>query len=313
MRSESIGPNKYLQVVIPFTAASLSVETPRWQVAALLHDRHAPWLAGLALLIVAGGCAAMVVYWRQHGRDVTPEVVSDLRVVHPPIDRAPALAGMIKDDSAEAQWQHGLGTSARPGAAAASLRSKKPRRPHDGEAAGAILSSAALDAPANLLPHESALLNLLFEDKKKGRQDSIKMSALGDKSSQWNTFGKPLQEDMAAAGLFSEERQSVRARIGYASIILFVAFVVGLFVAVALISRLRGWVMAVPFAILAVDAVVFIAALAYSPQSDRAALERPRLAVICTLLERCGQGQRAVCWLAVAGGVPAVCRQLWPG
>ena len=290
LRSAGLGPDVYLQVVLPFTADSLPLEQPRWQAAAQLHNRYAPWLAGLALLIVVAGCAAMFVYWRRHGRDVRPEPLGDLRVVHPPIDRAPALSGMIKDDSAEAQWQHGLGTLidlARRGSVEIeeSLQTSRWR----GERRDFVIRRK--DAPSNLLPHESALLSLLFEDKKKGWQESIKMSDLAGKSSQWKTFSKPLQEDMLAAGLFSREREAVRAQIGYASMILFVVFVVGLFVAVALISRLGGWVMAVPFAVLAIDGVVFIAALSYSPQSDRAALERPRWQSFALFLKDVAKGK----------------------
>lgn len=278
-RSGPIKDDRTLQVALNFERGSLISAPPQWQARRMQQDERAPIWIGVALATLVAGALALSNFWRKHARTSVSPQVGALRIMRPPSDLPPALAGMLKDDSADAQWSQALGTMldlARRGA----LVIEELAQRHWGQRDFTVLLAAI---PPDLRPHEEALIKLFFTTKKgkveipPGVGDVVKISDLQSRiGSHWKLFADPLKDEMRAAGLFDAERERVRRQFVMAATMVLVASTATFVAGLALLGTFGGWVMLTPIALFVVSMAAYVASYAYSPLSDAAVHEQPR-------------------------------------
>ncbi|MBK8987023.1 MAG: DUF2207 domain-containing protein [Chloroflexi bacterium] len=220
------------------------------------------WLAPAALLL-AGGVGGYAAYWRQNK---PPRLTSKQTLYNPPGDLKPGVAGAITTETAGPTWANALGTlfdlADRGLLRIDELAEKKWYRQQD-----FVVRLAA--QPSGLLPHEQALLDVLFETKK-GRVDEVRISELSGRitSSQWDRYKKALQSDMEQAGYFSETRKGVRRTMLVVGGLLLLVSVSG-FLLTAVMSETFGFGPLMAAAAVFMLAVVgLVMGASFSPLSD---------------------------------------------
>jgi hypothetical protein len=288
-QSTDINDDETLQVNLRFEPGSILLTPPQWQAEQTSQGQFVPYVLGLAALLLFGGSGALALYWRRFTRAITPMAASALRTMRPPAERSPAMAGMIKDEAADTVWQHALGTLFDLGQRGVLVIEESPERsrwkPQD-----FIISLTA--QPAGMLPHESALLSLLFGDKKKGRQDSVKMSDMsGAVAARWSTFTKALQGEMRTAGLWDATRERVRRQLMIVAGITLFAGLVAFVPAIALLRVFGPSLMVIPIAIALLSCVAFVFAAAFSPATDAAVKEKAQWQSFAAYLKDVAKGK----------------------
>jgi hypothetical protein len=210
-----VGADTSLAIEAVFPAGSVISEPPAWQARALAQADAAPWwlVAGAAVTVAISG-AFYAVYRRLRppaGRNMSSE-----RVYEPPADLPPAYAGTLASSGLRAQWQHALASLFDLAEREVIAIDEKPRK--------GLLSSRdfivrRLATPANLAPHEEALLALLFEGRK-GRDDEVAFSKLQQRVSgkHWKAYQEALWGELKLAGLVSEGRRAAGKRLTIAGV-----------------------------------------------------------------------------------------------
>ena len=277
--SARIKSDQTTQIRLEFVEGSLISTPPQWQAQQTQNNARAPlWLGGALAILLAGG-AGLAGVWRKNARTAVPAQIGELRIMRPPTELAPALAGIVNDDGASPQWRHGLATMldlARRGALVIEELKKSRWGQRD-------FSVRLAEIPAGLRPHEEALLKLFF-GRKKGKLetppavgDVVKISELQSRlGGGWSAVADALKDEMRAAGLVDAGRQRVRRQFMVAGTILLFASVVAFIVAIVLVGWLGGWVMLAPAAVFVVSMAAYVLGASYSTLTDAAAQERLR-------------------------------------
>jgi hypothetical protein len=286
--SHNLGKNDYLQVLLRFAPGSLTTAPPQWQVLQSQQNSRAPAFIALAAAILSAGTAAFVAYTRRHRRDIEPEKAGDLQITRPPSELAPALAGMVKDNAADPVWQYALGTLLSLGQRGIVTIEESAQhswfRQRD-------FIMRLQTTPQDLSPHEDALLRLFF-DSKSGMMDSVKLSEVSGRTSLWGLVSKAMQQEMRDAGLLSPQREAIRRKIMIAAVLVMVVGAVAMLAAIPLVRALGGWGFLVGASLMALGLVGVIAGGAFSPQSDKAALQKPRWDAFARFLKDVAKGNQ---------------------
>jgi hypothetical protein len=287
-RSTDIGRDDTLQVALRFEPGSILLTPPQWQAAQERQQPFVPYMLGLALLLVIGGSAGLVGYWRRFSRGFSAAPSGGLRTMRPPAERAPALAGMIRDEAADPQWQHALGTLldlGRRGVLVIEQAEAQTRW------SGQDFVVRQATQQVTLLPHEDALCKLLFADKK-GWTGTVKMSQVsGAIAERWSGFTKALQGEMRAAGLFDPLREHVRRRLFVTAVVVLIAGLLAVVPAILLLNVFGGSVMSIPIALLILSCIVFVAGASFSVSSDAALQEKARWQAFASYLKDVAKGK----------------------
>lgn len=293
----NLRPNSPLVVGLAFAPGSLISAPPAWQVAGqeqaavrAAQQAQMPYWLALAALVFAGGVGGFVIYWRQNR--FAPRLASKQTIYNPPGDLKPGVAGALTAEASGPTWANALGTmfdlADRGVLHIDELAEKKWYRQHD-----FVVRLAA--QPAGLLPHEQALLDLLFETKK-GRTEEVRISDLGSRvtSGQWDKYKKALQEEMAQAGFFSEARKRVRQTMIVVSVILLAVGIAGLFLTGVSSSVIGFGPLMVAVAVFALGAVGLIMGVSFSPLSDWGAETAVAYKAFAQHLKNVTKGKEAV-------------------
>lgn len=276
--SNNIRADKTLRFRILFEQGSLISAPPLWQQREAEQTARLPILLGSALAVLLAGGAVLANSWRRNARTVVIPAVGALSVMRPPTDIPPALAGMLKDDSADPQWQQGLATMldlARRGALVIEEMEKKRWGQRD-------FTVTLREIPAGLRPHEEKLLTLLFEKKGKVKTapqagDVVKISELQSRLRwQWKEYAEALKGEVRSGGYYDEQRARVRRNYLIAGTVLLFLGGIAFTAAAILSSQYGGWVLLAPAAIGVLSIATYVVGGLYSPLSDAAAQERPR-------------------------------------
>jgi hypothetical protein len=285
-QSANLGSDDSLRVSLRFAPGLVAV-APQWQVRQDAQNRLGPaWIVS-ALAILIAGIAALTAYWRANRRSISIPPAGELQVMRPPSDLPPAIAGVVKDGAADVQWQHGMGTMldlARRGVLLIEETTEKSWWKKN------EFVIRLVEQPADLRPHESAFLRLLFETKK-GTVTSIKMSELSTGVlPRWKVFSGPCKTEMSSLGLFSPQREAIRGRLMAAAVITLFAGMAAMLLAIPFSGRFGGWAILPSFAIFGLSMAGFIVAAAFSPQSDTAAQQQPRWVAFAHYLKDVAKG-----------------------
>lgn len=196
---------------------------------------------------------------------------------------------MVKDDAADPVWQYGLGTLLSLGKRGVVTIEESPEhswfRKHD-------FIMRQQTTATDLSPHEDALLHLFFKNKN-GLADSVKLSDdISGRASRWSAVSKALKEDMRAAGMFNPEREAIRRKLIIAGVLVLALGAVAMLAAIPLLDAFGGWGFLVGFSLMGLGVIAMIIAGFFSPQSDKAALQKPRWEAFARFLKDVAKGQQ---------------------
>jgi hypothetical protein len=278
--------NDPLVVELSFRPGSIITEPPAWQARQQAQRSLSPWWLVLGVSIMLAGAAGLIYFWQRY--QPTPRGRSAGKVYEPPTDLAPALAGMLTNSGLGPGWPQALATlfslADRGILTIAERAAEKWYRSRD------FVVELAQEPPADLLPHEARLLELLFETKK-GPTGSVTMSELGGRisSRQWKAFVEAQQAELKGAGLIDQGRQQAKRRLNIAGLLLLFASLGG----ILLVIPWGPWALAVPFSLFAVSVAALIGAGAYRPLSEEGAQLADRWQRFRAYLEAISRGKAA--------------------
>lgn len=229
---QNLSPGDPLVVRLAFAPGAFTSAPPAWQAEQESRNSLAWIWFVLGAIILGGGTLAFWRAGRPYLRTV-PKATSYL--YKPPLELPPALAGFLTNHSIN--WNHGLATlfdlAARGFVAIDQVREKSLFR-------SAEFTLTRLEQPAELRPHEQALMGLLFTDKK-GERDVIKLSEMGQliTSSRWKEYTDALKQEADQEGLTDPSaRQRQKRLIIWGTLAALLAM--PLFIAAYLLSDLFG-------------------------------------------------------------------------
>jgi len=213
---QNLEPGDPLVARLSFTPDTFSGSPPAWQTAATTHAGRAwIWVTG-AVAVLAGGLLAIINGTRPSYK---PPAKTEGFVQKPPLDLPPALVGYLANS--QIGWYHGLATlfdlAARGLIEIEEIEDKKWYRQ-------ANFTVTLLDRPADLQPHERALLDIIFTDKTGEQHDVVLMSEMGRliTSSRWKEFSESLKEDADRQGLIDHDAGRRGKRMSIAGVILMI-------------------------------------------------------------------------------------------
>ena len=286
---QNLSANSPLVIGLRFPAGSILSAPPAWQARQERQTAQAPiWLAA-GLVILASGLTALFVQVQRH----RPRVASKAGIAYEPPDKlAPGLAAVLLSQDANPNWPAALGTLfslAEQGVLEIDESpAKKWYRQHD-------FLIRQVTPPANPLPHEQALLALLFETKN-GRSKTIKFSDLQKviNGRRWKVFQKAGRAEFKAANLFSPERR--RARSGLVSVgLLFVAVgIAGMILVGALGQSVGPAALVVGGSLMALGVITIITQAFVPPLTDEAAAQAAEWKRFSHYLRQVTKGKAAV-------------------
>ncbi len=265
--ARNLSSDSELLPALHFPPGSLISTPPAWQVRAAQARQTAPVWGGASLAVLLAGIAALWASGARWRREARPEA-SQFRPSAPPGDLAPAFVGVLTASGGQIGWPHALATLF-------SLAQRGVLRIDEAGERKWYRSRefivTRLARPADLRPHESGLLDLLFTTKQ-GTTETVKLSDLASRAStQLKRFSKPLEEELVAAGLFDPAR--MRARNGYfiAGGLLLLLAMVAMALAIILIGRFAGWPFLIALSLFLLGIIALIVGGVFSPLSARGA------------------------------------------
>ena len=196
-----------------FAPGSVIASAPAWQVQAAERSKQVrtalPLGIGAWLLTMLVGAGLFVWYWRRHTRAKPPQAASRLS--------RPSRQAKIRRPS-EPSWPEPAILPWPPFStwpSAACCVSKRRRRRWGRNFA---LYRQPVSTP--LKPHEHGLLDAIFHIED-GLSDDLPLSKAANRlASHKKLFDRPLEEEMALAGLLDKQRKSQRSRLIAATILL---------------------------------------------------------------------------------------------
>jgi len=259
-----------LQVRAAFTPA-VAVRRPAWLDREARIAANAPQYVRAAIVVAVVGIALFAFLGF---RDLRPEpdtMPEADRLVEPPADRPPAIAGALVRGG-RPMYPDAVATLYALGARGV-VRVVEMEKRHWYQSRDYEIE---LTPSAVLRPHEEALIHALFKDAVR-RGGKARLSDLSKRVyARWATFRSPVLEEMRMAGLIDPARQDVQrrwARIGTALLI-----AAGATVAYALwIVREAGPApLLIPLSLGILAAVAFIVSALLSILSDQGVIEARR-------------------------------------
>lgn len=235
---QNIEPNNTMVFEMTFAKGSLIANPPAWQTRQASQNALWPVWVGGSVLVVVAGLVGAVGLWRGH----QPQMKRSTAVYYePPTDLPPAIAGVLNGSGASPSWSNALATLfdlADRGILSIEELEKKS------VFSGKDFNIVLLEQPDTLRPHESGLLELLFETKGMWHQ-SVKMSKLSSAvtGSQWKKFTEPLEAEIKAAGYIDAERKSRRTQVIAGSVVFLVLAVLIMILTVIFENLFGMWPM----------------------------------------------------------------------
>jgi hypothetical protein len=151
------------------------------------------------------------------------------------------------------------------------------------------------DRPRHLRDHEGALIDSLFRTSK-GQRDSVRFSELSrtfTSGGAWKRFTRAVTEELREEGLLDVERERARGAATRSGLGLVVAALVGLGVAVPLVDRVGGFVLAIPGALLIAGVTGIIVGQSLTRLSDKGLQHARRWTAYGKYLKAIATGRRA--------------------
>jgi len=260
---QNLSPEDPLVVRLRFAPGTFTGAPPTWQAQRETHNSRAGIWIGLAAIVLAGGLFALLRAANENIRSV-PKANS--YIMKPPLDVPPALAGYLANQTVG--WHHALATLF--DLAARGLVEIDQTR--EGSAwRSAKFSLTLLDRPAGLRPHEDALLDLLFTNKRGQPRDVVTMDEMNRliTSSRWKAFTKTLENEAETDWLLDPAVDGKRKRmVGLGLALMALAFV--LFIATFLVSASFGmWPLIVVGVVFLLGFLAIIFGASYTKLSDK--------------------------------------------
>lgn len=213
LQVQDIDTDEGLVVEARFAPGSLISAPPAWQAAQQERRQHTqPALilglsAGLLTVLVAG--VWLWVFAHRFRRPTPSQPGAPLRRTEPPNPAPPAFAAKLMG-------------SGNPALAAIFDLAQRGALRIDEQASrwGRSFTLHRQPDAGVLRPHEHGLLDALFQTKR-GMEDELALSKVGTRlASHQKLFNKPLDEEMALAGLLDTQRQAQRNRLVAAGVLM---------------------------------------------------------------------------------------------
>ncbi len=212
LQVQDIGVDEELVVEARFAPGSLLSAPPAWQAAQQERSQYTqPALAiglGAGLLTLLLACVWLLAYARRFRRPAPSQPGAPLRRTEPPSPAPPAFAAKLMG-------------SGNPALATLFDLAQRGALRIDEQASrwGRSFTLHREPNPGVLRPHEHGLLDALFQSKHR-LEDELSLSKVGTRlGSHQKLFNKPLDEEMALAGLLDTERQAQRGRLVAAGVL----------------------------------------------------------------------------------------------
>ncbi len=258
LQVQDIGVDESLVVEARFIPGSLLSAPPAWQAAQQERSQHTqPALAiglGAGLLTLLLASVWLLAYARRFRRPQTAQPAAPFRRTEPPSQSPPAVAAKLVG-------------SGNPALATLFDLAQRGALRIDEQASrwGRSFTLHRQPDAGVLRPHEHGLLDALFQTKH-GLEDELPLSKVGTRlAGHQKLFNKPLDEEMALAGLLDTQRQAQRNRLVAAGVLILLLGGVGFGAGMvwgAVSSENAQWAMLpVAAALAGVGAGLFIAGL----------------------------------------------------
>jgi hypothetical protein len=287
--SQNLSANSPLVVGLRFPAGSILSAPPAWQARQESQSAQAPIWFGIGAAIMAAGLAAVVAQVRRN----RPRAVTRKGIVYePPSKLSPGIAGTLLTYDAKPTWANALGTLF--GLAEKGVLEidespeKKWYRKHD-------FLIRLIDEPAQLQPHEEALLDLLFTTKK-GPVKTVKFSDLSSvvTSRRWKEFTETGRMELKLVDWFSPERSRARNGLIVVGLLLLVVGVTAM-VLVGVMNQVWGAApLVVGGSLILLGVITAVSSTAISPLTDEAARQKAEWQQFADHLRQVTKGKAAV-------------------
>jgi hypothetical protein len=198
-----------------FAPGSVIASPPKWQAQAAERSRQVrsalPLGIGALLATLLLGAGVLVWYWRAHTRSQPPRPAGPFRPTEPPSEDPPAFGTAL------------TGAGIPPLATFFHLAQRGVLRIEETPGRWGRNFTLYRQPAADLLrPHEQGLLDAIFRTKD-GVSDAISLSKTASRvGSHKKLFDRPLEDELAQAGLLDKERKSQRSRLVAVTVLLLV-------------------------------------------------------------------------------------------
>ncbi|OQA43802.1 MAG: hypothetical protein BWY52_01761 [Chloroflexi bacterium ADurb.Bin325] len=268
-----------LTVAVRFAPGSLISVPAAWQARDRAAQAARPGVLIVTLGVLAVGVAWLYALWARGQRAISPPAAPG-RVTAPPHTATlpdglpPALAGVLMTVAGRPTANHALAALFSLAQRGVLSIEEAPKggwyRPRD------FVIRRIDPVPADLRPHETALLDLMFSTRS-GRSETVKLSALGQRlGRKFSRFSDPLLAELQEVGLLDPARRAFGQRFLVIGVVLLIAVMPLLALAALLLDRFGPYGFLVPAAVFLLGMIAFVFATAYSPLSDQGAREAAR-------------------------------------
>ena len=253
--------NGWLEPHLRFPLGALVENAPAWQQRRLAQMEMAPtWVA------VAGGIFAIglvLLIGLRQGYDAPPRTGGTTWAsLIPPDDLAPALAGTLVTNG-HVQPQHAMAALFGLAERGVVAIKEQPK----GTFGVRQFEITRGSRGANLAPHESTLLDILFKDH--GASGHISLGkARSAMMRHWKTFRAAVDGEMHDAGLTDTRRRAHRHRYVTLGVIALIVAAAAFLASLPFVDRFGGWPMLVALAVVMVSLASFIFSAAETPLSN---------------------------------------------
>lgn len=287
---QNLAANSPLVISLTYPAGSLISQPPAWQAAQQAarqtQERFAPfWIGGGVAILLVG----LTWVLRQAPRAAAG---SDRRgmAYDPPGKMPPGLTGALLSIGSGTGWESALGTLfglAEQGVLEIEESSEqKWYRKYE-------FIVRLRERPSTLLPHQEALLELLFRGKQ-GPVKSIKLSELQNMvtSRRWKTYTETVKAELKAAHLFDETNQRRRNGLTVIGVLLIFVGLASLFM--LFIPVIGSTFALVSGALIVVGVTAVIVGATISPLTSEAIKEAAAWQRFANYLRGVSRGKEAV-------------------
>ncbi|GAB4281567.1 MAG: hypothetical protein Kow0080_35190 [Candidatus Promineifilaceae bacterium] len=220
MTSQNLEPNQTLVFAISFPPGAIISQPPSWQAerAARLARQQAamPWWLTASSLVIAVGVWVTSRIYKKH-KVALPKKTQP--AYEPPQTMPPALAGVLQVNSGKANWTHALAAMYDLAERGFLVIEELPKKKwYQGQ--NFVVRQAA--QPDGLKPHEEALWQLIFTDRKGQPEQEVKLSDLAQRvtGKRWRAFQDVVKAELKQVGWWSENRYQARQGLMIAGVVL---------------------------------------------------------------------------------------------